>query len=180
MDDPRPDTDRSGEEERTYYAIQKHVWPFLAPFYEPSVFLPLRKLRRRVADCVHLPPGARLLDVATGTGGQARAFSAQAQEVVGVDMSEAMLRVARRTNRAPNVHFRQADAARLPFADLSFEAACVSFGLHEDAAQRSRSGPSRNGPGHQARSPDRRRRLPVAVDPDGSMARLSPRTGLRR
>lgn len=130
MDDPVPPTDPT-EEERAYYALQKRVWPFLAPFYEPAVFLPLHKLRHRVADRVHLPPGARILDVATGTGGQARAFAAQAQEVVGVDLSEAMFRVARRTNRAPNVHFRQADASRLPFADASFDAACISFALHE-------------------------------------------------
>ncbi|MFZ2625694.1 MAG: methyltransferase domain-containing protein [Propionibacterium sp.] len=130
MDDQLPQADRT-EEERAYYALQKRVWPFLAPFYEPAVFLPLHKLRRRVARGIHLPPGARLLDVATGTGGQARAFAAKAQEVGCVDLSAAMLRVARRTNRAPNVSFRQADAARLPFADLSFDAACISFALHE-------------------------------------------------
>lgn len=131
MDDhPAPKADRS-EEERAYYALQNRVWPLLAPFYEPAVFLPLRKLRRRVARWAQLPPGARLLDVATGTGGQARAFAHVAQEVVGIDLSEAMLRVARRKNRAPNVVFRRADAARLPFADLSFDAACISFALHE-------------------------------------------------
>lgn len=130
MDDQLPQADRT-EEERAYYALQKRVWPFLAPFYGPAVFLPLRKLRRRVAGCVQLPPGARLLDVATGTGGQARAFAAKAQEVGCVDLSAAMLRVARRKGRAPNVSFRQADAARLPFEDLSFDAACISFALHE-------------------------------------------------
>lgn len=130
MNNPAPQTDPT-EEEQAYYTLQKRVWPFLAPFYEPAVFLPLRKLRRRVAGCVHLPAGARLLDVATGTGGQARAFAATAQEVVGVDMSEAMLRVARRKNRAPNIAFRQVDAARLPFEDRSFDAACISFALHE-------------------------------------------------
>lgn len=128
--DPTPKTDRT-EEERAYYLLQKRVWPFLAPFYEPAVFLPLHKLRRRVASSVLLPPGARVLDVATGTGGQARAFAATAHEVVGVDMSAAMLRVARRKNHVPNVDFQQADAARLPFGDRSFDAACISFALHE-------------------------------------------------
>lgn len=130
MGDQAPATGRS-EEERAYYAFQKRAWSIFAPFYDAVVFLPFRTLRRRVAGCVQLPPGARLLDVATGTGAQARAFAAEAQEVVGVDLSEAMLRVARRKNRAPNVAFRQADAARLPFEDLGFDAACVSFALHE-------------------------------------------------
>ena len=39
--------------------------------------------------------------------------------------------MARRKHRAPNVAFRQADAAQLPFEDLSFDAACISFALHE-------------------------------------------------
>ena len=117
MDDPAPRPDRS-EEERAYYALQKRVWPFLAPFYEPAVFLPLHKLRRRVANCVHLPPGARLLDVATGTGGQARAFSAQAQEVVGVDMSEAMYSSAVNTVFRAVDHVSDKDAADI-FASTS-------------------------------------------------------------
>ena len=42
-----------------------------------------------------------------------------------------MLRVARRKNRFSNVTFLRADAAALPFGDQSFDAACVSFALHE-------------------------------------------------
>ena len=72
-----------------------------------------------------------MLDVATGTGQQAFAFAEKAGEVVGVDLSEAMLRVARRRNRFTNVSFQQADAAELPFEDGSFDASCVSFALHE-------------------------------------------------
>ncbi|WP_175557510.1 class I SAM-dependent methyltransferase [Raineyella antarctica] len=123
---PGPKADRT--EEEGPHAFQKRVWPFLAFFFEPAVFLPFLTLRRRVAGCVQLPPGARLLDVATGTGGQARVFADVAQEVVGVDLSEAMLRVARRKGRAPNVAFRCRPAT---FEDLSFDAACVSFALHE-------------------------------------------------
>ena len=62
---------------------------------------------------------------------QALAFAEQAGEVVGIDLSEAMLRVARRKNRFSNVTFLRADAAALPFGDQSFDAACVSFALHE-------------------------------------------------
>jgi demethylmenaquinone methyltransferase/2-methoxy-6-polyprenyl-1,4-benzoquinol methylase len=119
------------DEERAYYSFQRRAWAIFAPFYDAVVFLPFRRLRSEVAKVVQLPSGCRLLDVATGTGAQAFAFANRAREVVGIDMSEAMLRIARRKNRFSNVTFQQADAADLPFEDESFDASCVSFALHE-------------------------------------------------
>jgi ubiquinone/menaquinone biosynthesis C-methylase UbiE len=78
-----------------------------------------------------LRPGATVLDVATGTGAQALAFADSASKVVGIDLSDAMLRMARRKNPPPNVSFQQGDATALPFANGSFDVACVSFALHE-------------------------------------------------
>jgi len=118
------------QEERDYYALQRSVYSIFAHVYDAVVF-PFRRLRREVAGMVDLGPGARVLDVATGTGQQAFAFAEKAREVVGIDLSEAMLRVARRKNRFPNVTFQQADASELPFDDASFDASCVSFALHE-------------------------------------------------
>jgi SAM-dependent methyltransferase len=68
----------------------------------------------------------RLLDLGTGTG--AAAFSLarrfpQAQ-VTGADLSQEMLAEARRKtppDLAERVHFEQADAARLPYGDASFD-----------------------------------------------------------
>ena len=119
------------EEERAYYSFQRLAWAIFAPFYDAVVFLPFRTLRSEVARIVQLPTCCRLLDVATGTGAQAFAFAEKAREVVGIDLSEEMLRIARRKNRSPNVRFQQADAADLPFDDESFDATCVSFALHE-------------------------------------------------
>lgn len=118
------------QEELDYYALQRRVYSIFAHVYDVVVF-PFRSLRREVAGMVDLAPGARVLDVATGTGQQAFAFAEKASEVVGIDLSEAMLRVARRKNRFPNVTFQQADACDLPFDDASFDACCVSFALHE-------------------------------------------------
>ncbi len=75
--------------------------------------------------------GSRVLDVATGTGEAALAFAETGAEVVGVDLSEQMLRVARRKNRFPNAGFLRADAAELPFSNASFDVASVCFALHE-------------------------------------------------
>jgi demethylmenaquinone methyltransferase/2-methoxy-6-polyprenyl-1,4-benzoquinol methylase len=118
------------QEERDYYVLQRRVYPIFAHVYDAVVF-PIRRLRREVAGMVDLGPGARVLDVATGTGQQAFAFAEKAYEVLGVDLSEAMLRVARRKNRFPSLTFQWADASALPFEDASFDASCVSFALHE-------------------------------------------------
>ncbi len=120
---------RTPEEER-YYDLQRRVWSVLAPFYG-AVVVPFRPIRRLVADRVGARPGVRILDVATGTGEQAKAFARRGAEVVGVDLSPAMLRVARRTGPLANLTFQEADATALPFPDASFDVASVSFALHE-------------------------------------------------
>lgn len=121
---------RRTQEEREYYSLNKKVYSKFAPFYDAVVF-PIKKLRREVVAVSHLPPRAKVLDVATGTGAQARAFAWVAAEVVGVDISESMLRVARRKNRFKNLKFKRADATALPFRDASFDLSSISFALHE-------------------------------------------------
>jgi demethylmenaquinone methyltransferase/2-methoxy-6-polyprenyl-1,4-benzoquinol methylase len=74
---------------------------------------------------------SKVLDVATGTGSQARAFAGRAAEVIGIDISEAMLRIAIRKGPLSNLTFRKADATALPFSDASFDVSCISFALHE-------------------------------------------------
>lgn len=118
------------EEERAYYSLQRRVYAIFAHVYD-AVVLPFKGLRREAASALDLRPGAKVLDVATGTGAQAFAFADKAAAVVGIDLSEAMLRVAHRKNHFPNVTFQRADAAALPFEDATFDACCVSFALHE-------------------------------------------------
>lgn len=66
-------------------------------------------------------PVGRALDVGTGTGAGAREIAKRFQdaEVVGVDVSQAMLDEARR--RAPGVEFVEGDASALPFGDGEFD-----------------------------------------------------------
>lgn len=82
------------------------------------------------------PGGARVLDVATGTGDLAFAIrEAGASEVVGVDFSRQMILSARdkaRRKGDPST-FLIADALHLPFDDATFDACTVSFGLRNMA-----------------------------------------------
>lgn len=76
-----------------------------------------------VVDAAEIKPGHRVLDVACGTGIVAREVARRlsgAGEVIGVDLNENMLTVARRM--APEIDWRQGDAADLPFEDRSFDA----------------------------------------------------------
>jgi ubiquinone/menaquinone biosynthesis C-methylase UbiE len=71
--------------------------------------------------------GVRFLDVASGPGYLAAAAARRGAEVTGVDFSAAMVAQARRV--FPGVDFRIGDAESLPFADESFGAVGISFGM---------------------------------------------------
>ena len=64
---------------------------------------------------------ARVLDVGTGTGDAAAAVARRfpQADVVGVDLSAAMVETAR--GKHPGLRFEQADASRLPFEDGAFD-----------------------------------------------------------
>jgi demethylmenaquinone methyltransferase/2-methoxy-6-polyprenyl-1,4-benzoquinol methylase len=79
-----------------------------------------------------LVEGARVLDVACGTGDLSLVLAeAGAARVVGLDFCRPMLEVARRKAEADSraIPFVEGDALRLPFADETFDAATIAFGL---------------------------------------------------
>ncbi|MCD8033013.1 MAG: bifunctional demethylmenaquinone methyltransferase/2-methoxy-6-polyprenyl-1,4-benzoquinol methylase UbiE [Alistipes sp.] len=91
--------------------------------------------RRRVVNEVRRAKPRRILDVATGTGDLAIALARRIRDVqvMGVDLSEAMLAVARRKVEARGLDNRivleRGDAERLDVADASVDAATVAFGV---------------------------------------------------
>jgi SAM-dependent methyltransferase len=75
-------------------------------------------------DAAGVEPGHRVLDVACGTGILARTAADRVGptgEVVGVDLSDGMLTVARRLR--PDIEWMRRDAADLPMPDTSFDMA---------------------------------------------------------
>lgn len=82
-------------------------------------------------DAVGISPGARLLDVGAGTGGQLAIPAAQrGAHVVAADVVPAMFDAGRaRAQRAGvELEWVEADAAELPFPDGAFDAVCSTFG----------------------------------------------------
>ncbi len=75
-------------------------------------------------------PGRRVLEVGCGSAPCARWLAVQGARVFGLDLSAAMLRHAVQAARETgiSVPLVQADAARLPFDDSSFDLACSAFG----------------------------------------------------
>ncbi len=86
----------------------------------------------RVAMTRALQPrkGMRILDLAAGTGTSSAAIAQHGAHVTAADFSEGMLAVGRERQAGnPLIDFVWADATELPFADDSFDAATISFGL---------------------------------------------------
>jgi demethylmenaquinone methyltransferase / 2-methoxy-6-polyprenyl-1,4-benzoquinol methylase len=90
-----------------------------------------QKWRKKVA--AFLPPykNLKILDLATGTGDQALALiksQASIQSITGIDLSSEMLEIAKQ--KIPSkMEFIRADAEKLPFQSMSFDAATFSFGI---------------------------------------------------
>ncbi|HVM14148.1 MAG TPA: methyltransferase domain-containing protein [Egibacteraceae bacterium] len=82
-----------------------------------------------LCDAAGVTAGRRVLDVACGTGIVARTAADRvgAANVVGIDLNDAMLTVARRLR--PDIDWRQGDAAALPLDNASFDIVVCQMAL---------------------------------------------------
>jgi ubiquinone/menaquinone biosynthesis C-methylase UbiE len=102
-----------------------------AELYE-SAFVPgfFAQWAPTLCAAARVAPGQAVLDVACGTGIVARTATdlvGAGGSVVGLDLNEAMLTVARRMR--PDIEWRQGDAAALPFTDNAFDVALCQMAL---------------------------------------------------
>jgi demethylmenaquinone methyltransferase/2-methoxy-6-polyprenyl-1,4-benzoquinol methylase len=86
-----------------------------------------RAWRRATIAAVGARPGQQVLDLAAGTGTSSEPLADAGVRVVACDLSTGMLAVGKR--RRPDLAFVAGDATALPFADQSFDAVTISFGL---------------------------------------------------
>jgi demethylmenaquinone methyltransferase/2-methoxy-6-polyprenyl-1,4-benzoquinol methylase len=86
----------------------------------------VRLVKRRLA------PSDVVVDLATGTGDLAFSLAPYVDRVIGIDISERMIALARQAQRirkAPNVEFRVGDLMATGLAGQSVHAVTVSYGL---------------------------------------------------
>lgn len=112
-----------GSNDRSFRAYQR-----IAPFYD-LIDLPFEFGRyRSIRPLLFRGLQGRILDAGVGTGRNI-AFYPPGSEVVGIDLSPAMLKRAarRRAKSAASVRLMEMNLAELTFADGYFDAAVASF-----------------------------------------------------
>ncbi len=99
-----------------------------------------RRWRRLVANKLRpdLNEGARVLDVACGTGDLSLALADAGRQarIIGVDFCRPMLEIAaqKAVSVAHGIPFIEGDALNLPFAESAFDVVTIAFGLRNLAS----------------------------------------------
>ena len=117
----------SGSEAERLRAFERRGHDALATSYYEFFASVTALATNPLLDEVHLHPGSRLLDVASGPGALAAEAANRGARAVGIDLSSRMIELARRLH--PTIEYREADVERLPFPDRAFDAVVCSFGL---------------------------------------------------
>ena len=100
-------------------------------WFVPVLFAPVAE---QMVSGTALPPQARVLDIACGTGIVARTAASRLcgqGQITGLDLNPAMLRVARRVSDAAGlaIDWVQGDAQALPFPDAAFDLVFCQQGI---------------------------------------------------
>lgn len=112
---------------KAFTAFERTAHDRLADRYA-RVFTPLTCLALTpLLDAAQAATGQRLLDVGTGPGVAAAAARARGATAIGVDVSPAMIAVARQDH--PGIDFQVAEVTDLPFPDATFEVIICNFAL---------------------------------------------------
>lgn len=128
-----PVVDKSGERVREMFAQIAPRYDLLNHLLSMGIDI---AWRRRVVRQLRLDGSLPILDCCTGTGDLALMLAKRVQgkvPVVGTDFCGPMLELARQKHhrQCPQwpLEFHEADTQQLPFADASFQAVTVAFGL---------------------------------------------------
>jgi len=119
-------------QEREYRRYITAFFARWARLYDPFTSLfRLNRFRREAVKMSGAKGTDRVLDVCTGTGEMAMSFAERCKDVTGIDISDAMLKIANKKGERKSVRFLRMDADRLAFPDKAFDVSSISFGLHE-------------------------------------------------
>ena len=112
-------------EAEAFKVFEAEGWSAQAGTYDGLTGAITNRLAESLLDAAGVRPHWRVLDVATGPGYVAGRAAARGARVVGIDLAEGMLELARQ--RVIGVELRRADAEELPFDDASFDAVLGGF-----------------------------------------------------
>jgi len=91
-----------------------------------------KRWRRQAVEVLQLTGRETVLDLCTGTADLALAAitgQRRARRVVGIDFSDAMLRIGQTKIAGPGVALIRGDATRIPLRDAAVDAATIGFGI---------------------------------------------------
>jgi ubiquinone/menaquinone biosynthesis C-methylase UbiE len=128
---------------------QRRDWNRVAPAWEKwdaALDASLSVCNHKLVDKARIAQGHRVLDLGSGTGFPALLAAQRVGHqgnVIGLDLAEEMLQVARRKAKTlglPHVTFQNCDVASIPFDDTRFDAVtsrfCLMFLPHLDKTLR--------------------------------------------
>jgi SAM-dependent methyltransferase len=112
---------------RAFHDFEHAGWERVSSRYVAAFGTLTAQAAEPLLDAAAVTGGLHVLDVATGPGFVAAAAARRGASVTGLDFSAAM--IARARDQHPSITFREGDAQSLPFADSSFDAVTMNFGL---------------------------------------------------
>lgn len=112
-----------------FEAMERNGWsdPSIAKTYADAFANATRLVALELADSVSARDGMHILDLCSGHGVVAAELVGRGAEVTGLDFSPAMVSLAEAA--VPDAMFVQGDAMAMAFADSSFDAVTIGFGV---------------------------------------------------
>ncbi|PIB25122.1 ubiquinone biosynthesis methyltransferase UbiE [Amylibacter kogurei] len=109
--------------------MERDGWsdPSIAKGYADGFEMATQLVAEKLADAVGANPNVEVLDLCTGHGVVAKELVTRGAKVTGLDFSKPMILLAK--SAVPKAIFVQGDAMAMEFADESFDAVTIGFGV---------------------------------------------------
>lgn len=102
-------------------------WAFIYDFIEIFIGYIRKKVTNKIKE-----NNRKILDVACGTGNQSIDFAKNGFEVIGIDLSQDMLKYARKKIKPDyKIKLINGDATKVNHKNSFFDVSSISFGLHD-------------------------------------------------
>ena len=112
----------------------KDQYKNIAKFYD-WIFEPMNSSLRKIGMKMYpVNAGMEVLDIGCGTGAHLKLYQNEKCNIFGIDLSEAMLKVAEK-KLGNNANLKLCDASNTPYSDNKFDLILSSIVLHEMTQQ---------------------------------------------